>query len=45
MAKASVAAQGSAGPPEPLRRTIETCVALARGAWQPTTQRSQKGAS
>ena len=31
MAKASVAARGSAGPPEPLRRTIETCVALARG--------------
>jgi putative ATP-dependent endonuclease of OLD family len=28
---ASVAEPGSAGPPPPLRRTIETCVALARG--------------
>lgn len=27
---ASVAAAGSAGPPAPLRRTIETCVELAR---------------
>ena len=42
---ASVAAPGSAGPPGPLRRTIEICVALARGAWQPTTQHSQNGAS
>jgi putative ATP-dependent endonuclease of OLD family len=29
---ASVADAGSAGAPPPLRRTIETCVALARGA-------------
>jgi putative ATP-dependent endonuclease of the OLD family len=29
---ASVAAAGSAGPPGPLQRTIETCVAVARGA-------------
>jgi putative ATP-dependent endonuclease of the OLD family len=42
---ASVAAPGSAGPPGPLRRTIETCVALAREGSQPTTQRSPKGAS
>jgi putative ATP-dependent endonuclease of OLD family len=28
---ASVAEPGSAGPPPPLRRAIETCVALARG--------------
>jgi len=28
---ASVAAPGSAGVPAPLRRTIEVCVAIARG--------------
>lgn len=28
---AAVAAPGSAGPPPPLRRVIETCVSLARG--------------
>ena len=31
---ASVAAPGSAGPPPPLRRAIESCMLLARGAGQ-----------